>query len=259
MPGSIPAAAQLLGRVAVVRRVDRKADEGLDSSEAGRPGHESAGGHRSAPPPGARRRSTSVTIPPNADIWRRATSWPSWEAKPRVEDPLHLRVSLQSPRERERALALARDTKVERLQAAKRQGRGVRVHAPAEDLEHAPRRVDPLAGPDEGAADDVAVAGQRLRQAVHHQVGAEGQRAAGAPASRRCCRPRRRGPGRERRRRLSGYRRWTGSGWSASRRRGHGSWAPPARPRARRSDTGMSRDGTPRPGRTSPTRRVVPP
>ena len=52
----------------------------------------------------------------------------------------------------------------------------MRIDAAAEDLHRGARGRDPLARPGERAADQVAVAGQALGEAVHHEVGPERER-----------------------------------------------------------------------------------
>ena len=96
--------------------------------------------------------------------------------QPRVEHAPERLVTLEPARQGQRVRALPLDAQVQRLDPPLREEGGVRVHAAAEHLHRRAGRLDPLARAGEGARDQVAVPGQRLGEAVHHEVGAQRER-----------------------------------------------------------------------------------
>ncbi len=94
----------------------------------------------------------------------------------RVEDAHDLGMRGKALRERHRVRAHALHAEVDRLQPPQDEKGRMRVHAASQDLQEGARALDPLARSEEGAPDDVGVAGQGLGEAVHHEVGPEGER-----------------------------------------------------------------------------------
>ena len=195
MPGSMPASRSFVLGQPVVGGVDGQAGERLDAAEAGRAGDEAqpvveALGRGEAaleherhhPAEGAHLAPRDVV----AGVGGQA----------RVEDAAHRRVALERAgpaRGRSRTASGRAGAGSSAPRRTRKAACGSR-HPPRIFIVR-PRGVDPLAGAGQRAAHDVAVAGEGLGQAVHHEVGPEGERPLEDEASRRCCRRSRRGRG----------------------------------------------------------------